>query len=50
VLARPEAAARTTIQEVIALLQAEARAVALAPELRGGDHGKPAVQAAASAE
>ncbi|MDN3936473.1 LysR family transcriptional regulator [Arthrobacter sp. YD4] len=48
VLARPEAAARTTIQEVIALLQAEARAVALAPELRGGDHGKPAGHAAAS--
>jgi DNA-binding transcriptional LysR family regulator len=33
-LARPDVAARTTIQQVLSMLQAEARAVAEAPELR----------------
>jgi DNA-binding transcriptional LysR family regulator len=33
-LARPDVAARTTIQQVLSLLKAEARAVAEAPELR----------------
>ncbi|WP_445154043.1 LysR family transcriptional regulator [Arthrobacter sp. Hor0625] len=37
-LARPEAAARTRIQQVLAMLKDEARAVAEAPELRDADH------------
>lgn len=35
-LARPEAAARTTIQQVLSMLKAEAQTVAAAPELRDG--------------
>ena len=38
-LARPEAAARTTIQRVLSMLKAEAQAVAKAPELRDAAHG-----------
>lgn len=40
-LARPEAAARTTIQQVLGMLKAEAKAVAEAPELHepAGDRG-----------
>jgi len=37
-LARPEAAARTTIRQVLSMLKAEAQAVAEAPELRDGAH------------
>ncbi|MGO4491965.1 LysR family transcriptional regulator [Arthrobacter sp. 2YAF22_2] len=38
VLVRPEVAARTTIQQVLAMLKAEARAVAEASELRDAAH------------
>jgi DNA-binding transcriptional LysR family regulator len=37
-LARPEAAERTTIRQVLGMLQAEARAVANAPEVRDAAH------------
>ena len=37
-LARPDVAARTTIQQVLAMLKAEAQAVAEAPELRDAAH------------
>jgi hypothetical protein len=37
-LARPDVAARTTIQQVLAMLKAEAQAVAEAPELSEAAH------------
>jgi DNA-binding transcriptional LysR family regulator len=37
-LARPDVAARTTIQQVLAMLKAEAQGVAEAPELRDAAH------------
>ena len=37
-LARPDVAARTTIQQVLTLLKAEAQSVAEAPELRDAAH------------